>query len=322
MLASLASASPAFAQTKEAPAATEGPDKESTRLYEEGVKAAKAGQWEKARLAMLAAFTLRPSHARAANLGRVELMAARPREAAEHLSYFLQGAPGIESDDRKAAEAMLAEARAKIAVVTIQTPSEGAEVLIDDVAVGRAPLPTPLFLDPGAHKVVLRVEGRPEVAYAITLKAGSMDAIALDAAVPTTPAAPVRAPPLPAPEKSKAIVFGGAGLAVATLGAGIAFTVISNEKALDADMQLARLKFHGGSAPCKGGISPTECATLLSTNRSSDTFHNLAVVGYAAAGIAAVGTLAYALWPSKKAAPRTGLVVIPAMGGILVHGGF
>ena len=99
--------------------------------------------------------------------------------------------------------------------------------------------------------------------------------------------------------------------------------MVSNGKASEADAKLSSLKeISGNSQPCAGGKSSNDCAALLSTNRSSDTFHNLAIAGYAAAGIIGVGTLAYALWPSKKAVPRTGLMVVPAIGGILVNGRF
>src|SRR4051812_8417738 len=117
LLTGVAGVAPAFAQGEIAPstatkatpavrttgtAANEDVGKEAARLYEDGVKEAKAGSWEKARVAMLAAFKLKPSYAWAANLGKVEMRAAKPRDAAEHLSFFLREATKIEPEDRAA----------------------------------------------------------------------------------------------------------------------------------------------------------------------------------------------------------------------------
>jgi len=76
LLASMAATAPALAQEKGAPV------QDATKLYEEGVKAARAGPWKKA----LAAFERTPDSRTAANLGLVELMAgklaSRPRSEA------------------------------------------------------------------------------------------------------------------------------------------------------------------------------------------------------------------------------------------------
>jgi hypothetical protein len=337
LLASVASAAPAFAQEKSAPSAApkaaqtvngpgapaaEDPEKESARLYDDGVKAAKAGLWEKARVSMLAAFKLKPSYARAANLGRVELMAAKPRDAAEHLSYFLREARGIEAEDRKAAETMLAEARSKLAVLTIQVQPSGADVLVDDTLVGHAPLTDPLLIEPGTHTVGARVADRPEVSRSVTLKAGSSETVALEVVARAAVPAPMPEPAIEEPKKSKAILFGG-GLTVAALAAGIAFTVISNGKASDADTTLSSLRHASGDAqPCATMKDSDVCMGLVSARRNSDTFHDLAIAGYAVAGIAGVGTLVYVLLPSKKTAPLPRLTVTPTVGGILVNGSF
>jgi hypothetical protein len=115
--------------------------------------------------------------------------------------------------------------------------------------------------------------------------------------------------------KSTVLIVGGTALTALLLGSGIVFTVVSNGKASDADTKLSELHAAGGSRPCLSGKLAADCATLASLNQSSDTFHNLAIVGYAAAGAVGLATLAYALVPSKKAPPRVGLTVAPLLGG-------
>jgi hypothetical protein len=194
VLASLACAAPAFAQDKgpaagagkAAPAvaapgsaASEASDKEATRLYDDGVKEAKAGSWEKARVSMLAAFKLKPNYAWAANLGRVELKAAKPRDAAEHLSFFLREAQKIEPDDRAAVEKMLGEAKAQIGSVTIQVSAPGAQVLVDGQPVGTVPLDGPVFVEPGSRWFEVKGAGLALARKDVQVLAGSSPVVEL-----------------------------------------------------------------------------------------------------------------------------------------------
>ena len=338
VLASLTCGAPALAQdngpaagvAKPSPAVaapggagSEASEKQAAKLFDDGVKEARAGAWEKARVLMLAAFKLKPSAEWAANLGRVELMAGKPRDAMEHLSFFLRDAKGATDDDQKAARSMLADAKAKLAVLTIHVVPAGAEVLVDAISIGRAPLAELLLVDPGTHKIVARVPNRPDALRSVTLKEGASEVISLDVAEFPTAPAPVPILAIEKPKKSRVLLFGGAGLTAAALGAGIAFTVVSNGKASTADGTLAILTGKSNNdIPCESKNYSTDCATLRSTNRSSDTFHSLAVAGYAVAGIAGVGTLAYAFWPSKRTVPQNGLIVLPSPGGIFVSGRF
>jgi PEGA domain-containing protein len=51
---------------------------------------------------------------------------------------------------------LMAIALAKVGTVTIEAP-EGADVLLDGRAVGRAPLREPIFVDPGDHAFEVRL---------------------------------------------------------------------------------------------------------------------------------------------------------------------
>src|SRR4051812_11230392 len=65
---------------------------ESSRLYDEGVKAADLGHWEKARGHFLEAWRIRRHWKVAVNLGRAETKVGKNRDAAEHLTFFLKEA--------------------------------------------------------------------------------------------------------------------------------------------------------------------------------------------------------------------------------------
>jgi hypothetical protein len=109
------------------------------------VRAAKLALWQRAYTSFLQAWRLKQHYQIAANLGRAELKLRKYRDAAEHLTYFLREASAVGPDERKAAQAMLDEARAKVGALTIIVDRPGAVVLVDGVAIGRCGHPTALW---------------------------------------------------------------------------------------------------------------------------------------------------------------------------------
>jgi hypothetical protein len=309
LLASGAAGVPAMAQGKRVPVlemkcaavqATKGSpsavasDRDVVKLHDEGMKAARAGQWEKARVALLEAFTRKPHCKIAATLGWAELMAGKPRDAAEHLSFFLREAQDVSAADRQKVEKMLAEAKATIGTVTVQVDAEGAEVLVDEQTVGTAPLAEP---------------------------PSPVQTSGLDVGAPSEPAGPRwRTWPF----------IGSAGLAVVGIGLGVGLTVAANGKSQAATDQLNELKIHTPTSyrVCGTGKFPLNergCAELKDALRAQDRLTNAAALGYVVGGVAAVGAAAFLLWPRPHPG-RVGVQVLPAIGsgrgGMVVQGSF
>jgi len=66
---------------------------------------------------------------------------------------------------------------------------------------------------------------------------------------------------------------------------------------------------------CPGTI-PTvrdRCATLKGLLEEHDTFQNVGTGVLIAGGVIAAGTVAYALWPTKRSAPTVGWQVVPTV---------
>lgn len=310
-------------------AAAPDPEKEATRLYEQGVKAVKASQWEQAREAFGAAFRLKPHYQIAANLGRAELRAGKPREAAEHLAFFLREAKDeVADEDLQAARQLLLEARSKLAAVKMQVDAQGAEVFVDGESLGRSPFAEPVYLDPGNRRFEARKQGLPSVSKEMDLTAGTAPIVALRLLPPPVVALP-SATKAPAPEdegRARWKPWGigiGAGVAAVGLGVGIGFSLAStsqNQRVVEG-LQALQAKTPQNERVC----STWNCVPLVDLANERDRNRNVAIAGFVVGGVGAAGALAVALWPRARGAenrPKTGLSVAPFHRGLLVNGSF
>lgn len=269
------------------------------------------------------AWSLKRSYDIAANLGIMEAALNEWRNAAEHITFALKTFPANgKPEHRKLLEDTLASALPRIAALAIKVNVDRAEVFVDGKSVGLAPLADVVFLEPGTRKIEARLSGYDTATQTVeAAKGGSSETV-----LTLRESAPVPPPLTPEGGPKTGLLVAGGVTAGAALVAGIVFTAVSNGKASDADTKLGDLHTAGGARPCASGKLATDCAALASLNRSSDTFHNLAIVGYAAAGAVGIATLTYALLPTKKEAPRVGATVAPLLGGgvggIIVSGRF
>jgi hypothetical protein len=165
-------ATPAAAQPPSAPA-SKGAGGDPVRLFEEGVAAAKAEDWPKARAAFLRAWELKQHWQIAANLGRAELMLKRYCNAVEHLTYVLKEAKELSATDRQQMQEMLDKALAKVGSLTVRVDVDGADVFVDERPVGKSPLGKDVCVEAGTRTVEARQEGSESARESVDLKAGS-----------------------------------------------------------------------------------------------------------------------------------------------------
>ena len=326
----LGSAAPAWSQV-----ATEDPSQQADEHFRQGTTLLKAGKKREAREEYLAAFRLKRSHDIAGNLGSVELALGMPRDAAEHLSFAIRHyAPsGTTPEQLEKAKQRLAEAKRQVGRVTVSVTVPGAEVLVDGVSVGRAPLEGEVFVDPGTRTILARLDGHEDAAQAIEAGKGTEHHVTLTL-LPSTRGAPpmvggpADVPPVPTVrplEKrgpSTALLVAGGVTAGVVLVTGAVFAAVSNGKANSADATKAALVESHGAAACTGA-QPSGCATLIDINRTKDAFGNAALWSFVAAGVIGAGTGVYAL-AAPRGEPRGGWRVAPvvtAQGGGVVVGG-
>lgn len=302
-------------------------------LFEEGKRLYGEGRWAEARAVFLEIWAMRKSYDVAAYLGDIELMLGQARSAAEYLTYALRTLPvGAKPALRQTLSALFEEARRLVGGVRIQVNKPGAEVFVDGTSVGYAPIGNEVFVEPGEHELTAKREGYADAIARVEARAGAAYEVALTlkpAAIhPAPPKESTAVPPRehemgthPGVAPSDVLIGAGIGLTALLAGSGIAFTLLSNSEAADADELAAEIARDGGKSACWSGGVP-RCSTLHDMNAQSDTFHSLAVAGFVGAGAAGAATLVYALWPRASTEVRVTPVVGVSAGGVVVGGRF
>jgi len=167
--------------------------------FKEGVSYFDQKQYEKARAAFLQAYALKKHPAVLLNLAQSELRSSHERDAAQHFAEYLREATEASGPERDAAQSGLASAKASIAEITVTTDAD-ADVSVDGTLQGLAPLPGPLYLEPGMHTLQAK-KGERVGTQSLSAKAGesreirlklAADGAAVAAAKPAT--SPASAP--------------------------------------------------------------------------------------------------------------------------------
>ncbi|WP_437585616.1 hypothetical protein [Sorangium sp. So ce1000] len=295
-------------------------------LAAKGVAAWNQRKYEECRAAHLAAWSIKPYRQIAGNLGACEIKLGLYRDAAEHLSTLTQpAADGTRAELSAEHRRLFDEALAKIAVVNIDV-EPGATVLVDGKAVGQAPLPAPLFLEPGEHSLEART-GTGAIAQSTTVRfeAGTQRNLALHPRMPqaataataattpmptaatTTPAAappPIAPAPPPDTRVRDGVVIGGLALGGAAIAAGVVLAVVSNGKSEEANDMRYSIAKYGGFDACEKPAFRSQCDALDDANSAEMTTRDLTIAALVTAGAALGGAaLTYVLWP--VGAPQT-----------------
>ena len=271
----------------------------ATELFDQGAAAHDRGDLEEARAKYAASLALHQSPRTAANLGVVEGLLGRHRDAAEHLAFALARYrdEGDETRRQRMAEE-LSRVLGYVGELRVEAPA-GLEIVVDGRVAGTAPLVMPVYVEPGVHRVEGRSPGGAPLPIEVRIEAGEARDVRLgarraEAAAETPgPLAPrvdlagPRPPPEPAATVDPVIVVGGAGLTLAGVVLGATFAVASE---------------------------------------GDDGFETASIVSFVGAGAAALGTVAYLviLGADDGGGEAARLVVAPAAhtaGGGLIAGG-
>ncbi|WP_437820618.1 PEGA domain-containing protein [Sorangium sp. So ce1078] len=128
--------------------------------YEEGVKAYDAGRFEDARTAFLQVYALKRHPAVLLNLGQSELRSNHLEDAGKHLQQFLREHTTATPEQRAAAEKAIADVKRRTGFLVVTTDANGADISVDGVLVGKAPLLDPVFVPPGKHTLFATYQDR------------------------------------------------------------------------------------------------------------------------------------------------------------------
>jgi tetratricopeptide (TPR) repeat protein len=191
----------------------------ANQRYLQGREAYRAGRLAEAAAEFRAAFDVFPQSPRLAfNLGRSLERLGRPGEAATAYRKYVELAPGAEDAGTVEALARSLEEQAaarRPTLIALTRPS-GASVTVDGVAMAeQTPLRAPIA--PGAHLVVLRLDGYREEAVAIEVAENETRTIDLVLVAAPAGAGALVAPP---PEVEPKSASGRSTLAWSLVGGG------------------------------------------------------------------------------------------------------
>jgi len=306
-------AQPASVAPASAPAGTGTPGIDADtlarqrQLFDQANKLYDQGKLADAELAYLSAWKLKKSFDVAGNVGNLEADLKKWRAAAEFLAYALRefpagGKPGLRDSLLK----RLAEAQTQVGQLHLRVSRPGAEVFIDGVSIGLAPIADEVYVEAGTHLIEARLEGFPPASVSVQATKGQPADV--DVAIV-------------AKRASKTLLIAGGAIAGVAAIAGGVFTGLSFSEA-----STAKSKY--GAVPTAGcpAVPPSTgtCADLKAALDSKNLYANVALYSFVAAGAVGIATAVYGLVGARPA--RTGLLVAPLVtaqsGGVFVEGSF
>jgi hypothetical protein len=307
------------------------------QLFEKGGVAFDARRLEEARVALAESFELHPSYDTAGLLGQTEIELGLYPKAARHLDYCLRHFPtGENLELLERVRVGFSAVQNQVGTLRIQVSPPGAEVSLDGVSIGSAPLEAKVFVEPGKHLVRATRAGMAPVERAIAVRRGDEEVVTLDltaegsAAPVESPAAPAAVEPTSAPVTSAAMaernwlpayVLGGVTLA--SLVTSLAFRASASNE----EDEVERL---GGEVPDEGcagtAASGKPCQDLAAAVDRHDQKAGFANVALVVAGVGAAATAGYItfvlLEPNESVPVKASVGFAGASGGLFVSGRF
>lgn len=280
-------------------------------------EALEAGRFEDAAALYSRAFRAAPDASSAEGLAQAEARLGRHRDAAEHFAIALSFLPPTDTEGKTRLQARLLEEKAFVATVIFTLEGgAAATMIVDGVDVGAAPLPRPLYLEPGEHTFAAQGEGVEYVAVKATLEVGKTVTLELRKVPPKQVV--VVAPPK---ELWPGIVLASAsGVALAI---GIGTLVVSTQREEEAEELATTID------SCDLAALDDRCQQLSSLVTKRNDLRNASTIGFVAAGVLVGATLGYFLIPIDKdpdaPPPRTtwlAPIVSPDAGGFVLGGTF
>jgi hypothetical protein len=305
-------------------------------LFKKGKLAFNAGKYKDALRIYGEAWNLKKSPDIAANLAQAESELGQHRDAAEHFAFALGHILPSSTDEQKFALADGLDGEKKeIGSLRVTLEPADSTFAIDDVPVS-VPTNGDVYVEPGERQITVTHEGYEPHQETLSVNRGSAQVLWIKLVQPGASAPPVVAPeptapaaaPPPAVDESsdRSIVpaLVGGGLVVAGAAVGVVFLLSGNSSQNDADALFAK---HPEPNACGAGTPYfADCNALHSKNSDVDSARTVEVIGFSLAGVAAVGTALYLLWPHTDAPVASrwapAFAIAPGAGSLGLSGRF
>jgi hypothetical protein len=281
---------------------------EARQRRDRGLKLYEDGAWEAALTEFQRAYDLAPTYKLLYNLALAHRQLNDYAGALRDLGRFLEeGGKDVPAKRRAEIEREMADLKARVATVTVKVNVPGAEITLDDVAIGTSPLAAAVIVNSGKRRFAAKKPGFEPATRGISLAGTDVATVELE--LLETPKA---APPLPPPGEDATtapkplvdrpfpwVLWGATGaLAVGTGVVGL--LTLSSSKTLASDRDSAG-------------------QTRASLDSAHDKTKKLALITDVL-GVAtlAVGGVALYMTVSKTSEPTVEAGVTP--GGVTVRG--
>ena len=206
---------------------TASPTDEARTHHRRGLELYDEGDLRLALVELERAYAIGKSYKVLFNIGQVELQLAHYAKARLALErYLTEGGSAIADKRRAEVEADLTTLRTRTATLTLRVNVEGAEVVIDETAMGRAPLAA-VIVNAGVLRIQVTKPGFASRTREVTLAGGDVQTVDFDLAESRPDFVVTQTTSgLPGPAVASWIVTGL--LAAGTVGTGIAALAASS----------------------------------------------------------------------------------------------
>lgn len=254
---------------------------EASERFRAGVGFYKDGDFTAALVEFKKAYELAPNYRVLFNLGQTSQELKDYASALTSFERYLrEGGKEIDAARQKKVQAWVDDLKKKVGTLTIET-AEGAEILVDDVPVGIAPLPEPVVVNAGRRKLAASLSGHAPVQRMVDVTGTEqltvkLELTKIEAPRPEPGPEPAKQPPPPPPEPETPVaawvmlsVTAASAIATGVMG-GLALSARS-----DLDAELAT--FPGNRAAIDDAQSSTQSFSL-----AADVLAGVTVAGAAA----------------------------------------
>ena len=168
--------------------------------FDQGITLARRHGYAEALAEFERAYEISPHFSVLYNIGQALVALGRPTEAIAALDrYIEEGGSDIEPRRRAQVDAAIQSELAKTGSIEVTVDVPGALVTVDDKPYGRSPLPVPVRVDNGAHRVLAVRDSGERRELKVDASGGQITRALLEfgAATPSSPVPPLAREPLP-----------------------------------------------------------------------------------------------------------------------------
>lgn len=128
--------------------------------FRKGVELFKETDFQAALIEFRRAYELAPNYAVLYNIGQVYFqLLDYPNALASLERYVSEGGKAIPKSRREEVEKDIDKLKSRVATLDLTSPIADVDVLVDDVSIGRTPLPKPAVVSAGRHKITATKQG-------------------------------------------------------------------------------------------------------------------------------------------------------------------